>query len=87
MRPVSLVKVATDPRNQRALAPPFVVHQGPRTRGSHKEKVRKPTIVMDCKELGKAEDCKDKIKTIVVKDEDSGCVTAHVVEQIASADQ
>ena len=84
MRPVSLVKVASDPRTQRALAPPFVVHQGPRTR---KEKVRKPTIAMDCKELGKAEDCKDKIKTIVVKDEDSGCETAHVVEQIGSADQ
>ena len=34
MRPVSLVKVATETRTQRALAPPFVVHQGPRTRGS-----------------------------------------------------
>ena len=54
---------------------------------AQKEKLTKPTIAMDCKELGKAEDFKDKIKTIVVKDEDSGCVTAHVFEQIASADQ
>ena len=42
---------------------------------------------MDCKEFGEAEDSEDKIKTIIVKDEDSGCLAAHVVEQKCAAYQ
>ena len=54
---------------------------------SHKEKGTKPTIAVDYKEFGEAEDSEDKIKTIILKDEESGCMAAHVVEQKGSADQ
>ena len=42
---------------------------------------------MDYKEFGEAEDSEDKIKTIILKDEESGWMAAHVVEQKGSADQ
>ena len=54
---------------------------------SQKGKGTKPTIAMDYKEFGEAEDSEDKIKTIILKDEESGCMAAHVVEQKGSADQ
>ena len=54
---------------------------------SQKEKGAKPTIAMDCKDFGEAEDSEDKIKRIIFMDEESGCMAAHVVEQKGSADQ
>ena len=53
---------------------------------SQKEKGAKPTIAMDYKEFGEAEDSEDKIKTIILKDGESGCMAAHVVEQKGSPD-
>ena len=93
----SPVKVATDPRmpTQREIDEHCVTHLPHRSwcevcikaRGredahaSQKEKGTKPTIAMDYKEFGEAEDSEDKIKTIILKDEESGCMAAHVVEQ------
>lgn len=48
---------------------------------SQKEKGAKPIIAMDYTEFGAEANVDDKIKTILVKDEESGCLAAHVVEQ------
>ena len=42
---------------------------------------------MDNKEFGEAEDSEDKVRTIILKDEESGCMAAHVVEEKGSEDQ
>ena len=97
------VKVAANPRmpTQREIDEHCVTHLPHRSwcdvcikaRGredahsSRKEKGAKPIIAMDYKEFGEDADSEDKIKTIIVKDEDSGCLAAHVVEQKGSADQ
>ena len=39
------------------------------------------------KEFGEAEDSEDKIKTIILWDEESGCMAAHIVEQKGSVHQ
>ena len=44
---------------------------------SKKEKGGKPTTAMDCKEFGEAEESEDKIKTIILKDEESGCMAGN----------
>ena len=54
---------------------------------SQMEKGTKPTIALDSKEFGEAEDSEDKITTIILKDEESGCMAAHVIEQKGSAGQ
>ena len=53
---------------------------------SQEKKEVKPTIAMDYKEFGEAEESEDKIKTIILKAEESGCMAAHGVEQKGSAD-
>ena len=98
-----LVKVVTDPRmpTQKEIDEYCVTHlprrswcevrSKPRGRedahASQKEKGTKPIIAIDYKEFGEAEDSEDKIKTIILKDEESGRMAAHVVEQKGSADQ
>ena len=42
---------------------------------------------MDYKEFGEEAEADDKVKTIIVKDEGSGCLAAHVVEQKGAKDQ
>ena len=43
---------------------------------SQKEKGTKPTIAMDYKEFGEAENSEDKNKTIILEDEESGSMAA-----------
>ena len=94
-----LVKVATDPRvpTQGEIDEHCVTHLPHRSwcevcikalgrenaHVSQKENGAKPTIAMDFKEFGEAEESEDKVKTIILK----GCMAAHVVEQQGSADQ
>ena len=89
------VKVATDSRmpTQREIADHCETHLLHRSWCAYErmptpaKRRSKPTIATDCKEFGEAEDSEDKIKTNILKDEESGCMAAHVVEQKGSADQ
>ena len=46
-----------------------------------------PTVSMDYKSFGEASTEEDKVTMIVVKDETTGCVAAHVCEQKSAADK
>ena len=46
-----------------------------------------PTVSMDYKLFGEASTEEDKVTMIVVKDETTGCVAAHVCEQKSAADK
>ena len=52
-----------------------------------KDKEGKPIVAMDYKTLGEEADEDDKITMMVIKDEASGCVAAHVCSQKGASDQ
>ena len=84
------VKVATDPRmpTQRETDEHCVTHLPHRSWCEVCIKARgREDAHASQKEFGEAEDSEDKIKTIILKDEESGCMAAHVLEQKGSADQ
>ena len=60
------------------------VREGQRKRGSVQESA---TVSMDYKSFGEASMEDDKVTVIVVKDETTGCVAAHVCEQKSAADK
>ena len=51
------------------------------------DKGDKPTVSMDYKAFGESEHDDDKIQMVVVKDESTGCVSAHVCEAKGAGDR